>query len=613
MADLWAGWADFHFLRPWWLLGIIPTAVLTVTLQRRQNWFGPWSRAIDDALLPYLLDTRLHGKQKWPLILLLLAWITASIAAAGPVWEKLPRPVQKSTEALVIVQDLSLSLYAVDLKPNRLIRAHGKLTDILHQRQEGTTALVVYSGDAHVVAPLTEDTNTILAMITALSPEIMPVYGSNVREAVALALELLGEAGSGQGKILLLTDDVTEQDVTAVRVLLKDEDVRLSVIGLGTAEGGPVLLHNGEFLRDARGAIVVPRMNRFLLTEMAVENNGRYSDIQLTDDDFIHVLAADTGLTREQDIRRIERQCDQWNEQGFWLLFFVIPVALFSFRRGWLLCLVLLMVLVGGQDTYAAPDDLWQRRDQQAARAFAAGDFAIAAGLFHSPRWKGAAAYRAGNYEEAAKAFSTANTADDHYNRGNSLARLGQYDAAIMAYDQALLLDPRHEDARFNRDVVGKQEEQKRRDDGRQPHDRQQADDRPRTDFAGQGHGDGQPYEHQEQAESKNSGEQAVAPAVKDTDSNKKQGNGREDSSQAGQEDGKTSGSGTTTKKRGDLQEFSSSDEAPGQFADKQPQDLEQLLRLVPDNPGGLLRRKFAFESQQKERRGESDNKGKFW
>ena len=188
MADMLTSYAEFHFLRPWWLLAIIPAVLLVAALWRQYAQSSLWNRAIDPTLLPHLLDSKLSKQQSWPLAVLLLAWILAAISMAGPAWEKLPQPVQKKEDALVIIQDLSLSFYAQDLSPNRLTRAQHKLTDILEKRQEGTTALVVYSGDAHTVAPLTDDTRTIAAMVPALSPAIMPGYGSNLPDAVELRL-----------------------------------------------------------------------------------------------------------------------------------------------------------------------------------------------------------------------------------------------------------------------------------------------------------------------------------------------------------------------------------------------------------------------------------------
>ena len=168
---------DFHFLRPAWLVAIIPAIVFVVAMWRVNSNITAWDKAIDKNLLPFLLDRSKNAAQRTPLLLLLLAWIVSTVAMAGPVWEQLPQPVQKREDAIVIVMDLSLSMFAPDHNPSRLDLAKRKLRDILALREEGQTALVVYAGDAHTVTPLTDDVVTIDALVPSLSPNIMPLFG----------------------------------------------------------------------------------------------------------------------------------------------------------------------------------------------------------------------------------------------------------------------------------------------------------------------------------------------------------------------------------------------------------------------------------------------------
>ena len=111
---------DFHFLRPLWLLALLPALVFFIALWRMNSSLSAWDRAIDKDLLPYLLETSKSAAQRTPLYLLLAAWILSTVALAGPVWEELPQPVQQREDALVIVMDLSLSMVAADHEPSRL-------------------------------------------------------------------------------------------------------------------------------------------------------------------------------------------------------------------------------------------------------------------------------------------------------------------------------------------------------------------------------------------------------------------------------------------------------------------------------------------------------------
>ena len=170
---------DFHFLRPAWLLATIPAILLVGVMWRVNSNVTAWDKAIDKNLLPFLLDRSKNAAQRTPLLMLLFAWILSALSMAGPVWEALPQPVQKREDALVIVLDLSLSMFAPDHNPSRLDLAKRKLRDILALREEGQTALVVYAGDAHTVTPLTDDVVTIDALVPSLSPNIMPLFGSD--------------------------------------------------------------------------------------------------------------------------------------------------------------------------------------------------------------------------------------------------------------------------------------------------------------------------------------------------------------------------------------------------------------------------------------------------
>ena len=203
---------EFHFLRPLWLLAIIPAMVFFIAMWRVNSVITAWDKAIDKSLLPYLLDRSKSGAQRSPLLLLLAAWALAVMALAGPVWEKLPQPVQKRDDALVIVMDLSLSMYAPDHIPSRLDLAKRKLRDILALREEGQTALVVYAGDAHTVTPLTDDVVTIAALVPSLNPNIMPLFGSNPMSAIDLAIGLLDDVEASRGRILLMTDGISGFD-----------------------------------------------------------------------------------------------------------------------------------------------------------------------------------------------------------------------------------------------------------------------------------------------------------------------------------------------------------------------------------------------------------------
>ncbi len=618
--------ANFHFLRPLWLLAVIPAVVLFLAIRRSRAHSSRWDKAIDHSLLPYLLDGELGKRRRWPVIILLIAWLLASLSLAGPVWEKLPQAVQKKEDALVIIQDLSLSFYAKDLSPNRLTRSRHKLLDILQNRQEGTTALIVYSGDAHVVAPLTDDTNTIAAMVPDLSPAIMPSFGSNLQDAVSLALRLFKDGTVSSGRILLLTDEVAREDISKVAKLLDGKNIVLSILGVATEDGGPIPKSDGGFLKDEQDNIIVPRLNRAVLHDLALKTGGRYSDLQLDDSDFNYLLAATSLVPQQDQYRRIDREFDQWQEQGHWLVLLILPFALLAFRRGWIIGLVMVLLLSSSEAQAMDWQDLWLRKDQQAAKALADNDPQKAAELFKSPQWQGAAEYRAGNFDGAVAAFDELDGADDSYNLGNSLARQGQLDEALKAYDKALRLNPEMEDASVNRELVEKlikQQEQQQEQGENQEQESGDQQQSPENAEQGQKNGaDGQEQDQdQDQAQQKEQGEEQgerqdeAAPADaqqgEDPAKDEQQGRQGEKDEQAG--DSKDRSAGQPEEEGDQEQPPPEQSQLPeDQMSAEEQQALEQWLRKIPDNPGGLLKRKFEYQSRQNPDRNRQQTK-KIW
>ena len=185
---------QFHFLRPLWLLALIPLIMFSWLLLRRSLFSRNWQSVIDPQLLPHVLIGTAGKSSRLPLILFFICGLLGIIALAGPVWNQLPQPVYKAKSALVIALDLSRSMDASDIKPSRLIRAHYKVNDILKLRKEGDTALIAYAADAFTAIPLTDDGETITNIVNSLTTDIMPAQGSRADRALSRASELLRNA-----------------------------------------------------------------------------------------------------------------------------------------------------------------------------------------------------------------------------------------------------------------------------------------------------------------------------------------------------------------------------------------------------------------------------------
>jgi len=331
---------EFHFIRPYWLLTILPLLVILWLLLRRQLSSGNWKTVCDPQLLPHLLLDEEGKRRIWPIYALGIGGLLSILALAGPTWERLPQPAFRDQSALVIVLDLSRSMDATDIEPSRLVRARFKVADILKQRKEGQTALIVYAEDAFIVTPLTDDTETIASQLSVLNTSLMPSQGSRVDIALKKAGILLKQAGLKKGNVLLITDGVNE--TRARKAIDKLKGYKVSILGVGTEEGAPIPLKTGGFLKDAKGAIVIPKLEERTLRNIA---QGIYQRIKTNDSDVLALKAAFETSSFENREEKVDLQIDTWREYGPWLLLFVLPLAALAFRRGFLLIMIFLCLV----------------------------------------------------------------------------------------------------------------------------------------------------------------------------------------------------------------------------------------------------------------------------
>ncbi|WP_200243195.1 VWA domain-containing protein [Lamprobacter modestohalophilus] len=530
--------SEFHFIEPFWLLALIPLGLLLWLAWRADAGASAWQRVIDARLLAVLKVGAGGRASRLPVLLLAAGWLIAVVALANPTFERQPVPAFRSDAARVVVLDLSRSMLAEDLTPSRLERARFKVADILSRSGDGQVGLIVYADDAFAVSPLTDDAETIRAMLEALSPQIMPVQGSRPDRGIALGLDLLRQAGARNGEVILLSDDAGGARTLAMAEQVRDAGHSLAVIGVGTAEGAPV-----PGITTADGP-VMSRLDSAALETLAAAGAGRYATLSSSDRDLDQVLIDPEARPRalaERDPMLAER----WRELGPWVAVLLLPIAALAFRRGWLM----MLLLAFGPGVALVPEpalafgwtDLWQRQDQQAARAFAAGELEQARALAKAPARAGSAAYRLGNYQDAAARFEAGDTAVDHYNRGNALALGGELEAALAAYDEALARDPTLEDARYNREQVqaalraqSQQPDQPNQSDQRQDQPQDQSEAQPSESGQQSQNGESQGEDSAEQRGDSSSGAQGDQQGEEQSSGAQQAGDQQADDQQSG-------------------------------------------------------------------------------
>ena len=627
--------SEFHFERPWWLLALLPAVVVIWQLASAKLHRNGWRQKVDSHLLRHLALSGASTGSRWPLWLLGIGWLSAILAMAGPSWERNPQPTAETVEPTVVVLDMSRSMDSQDISPSRLSRARYKLQDVLRRRAGGQVGLVIYAEEPFVAVPLTDDGRVIAEMIPTLTSDIMPGAGDRPDRALEQALALLEQAGAPGGHVLLITDSMgTDAAAThAAMAQVSSSGRKVSILAVGTEAGGPIPDGRGGVVRTSSGEVAQARLPRAELRELVRGAGGQFAMVTAGDADLDRLLAdaAPGSIAATESLEA--QEVEVWKDAGIYLLLVPLVFAPFGFRRGWVVGL-LLVVSVGspGVARAGAWDDLWSTRDQQAAMALEHGNAETAAQLFESEEWRAAAQYESGDYESARQAYAGLTGVANQYNHGNALARAGQLEDAVAAFEDVLREEPEHEDARFNRDLVQRLLDQKQQESSSE---------------SGASDSAQQSDANQEQASSDPSGQEGGSSGEEpgqeggssDQESGQEGGSSGEESGQEGGSSDQESGEeGASPGESADRSENLDEDSAPGALQQEvdealereaerpmaesggdslgrvspealteEQQAREQLLRQIPDDPSGLLRakiyRKYAERRYAEQRR----------
>ncbi|MBV1883851.1 MAG: VWA domain-containing protein [Pseudomonadales bacterium] len=473
---------EYYFMRPLWLLALIPALVFLWRFYRIKQRHHFWENKVDAHLLKHLLLAESEAQSRLFLGLLAAAWLTAIICLAGLTWEKHPAPTLASEAALVIAFDVSRSMDVADVYPSRLDVAKAQLQYYLRTKKEGSVALVLFAEEAFLAAPLSVDVSTALDIVKHADTRIIPVQGSRPDRALITSLNILKHDGRERGQILLITDGAYAQEAfekAANRVT--DSGYALAILGVGTEAGGVIPdYENGGVISNAA---VTPSLDESFLSDVADDAGGVYATLS-EDEQSVASLVVDVRETVSEEVSVETLKTQQWLDRGPWLLVFLVPLASLAFRRGWVGSFLLFTVLAANS-AFLVPanaqategdlvresaslkfvslksmslksvwQDLWIRKDYQAYRFLKQNRTREAAIKFEDSMWKGGAWYRQGQFKKAEEIYAKMDTAEGHFNRGNALAQQGKLEEAMAAYSRTLQLDLKFTDAAFNRRLI---------------------------------------------------------------------------------------------------------------------------------------------------------------
>lgn len=420
---------DFHFLRPWWLLGlIIPAAVYVFTYKNSQIQ-SAWQKVCDKNLLDYLLIKNNGTKGYKASVSAALITLFLVMALAGPTWLKKENPALSVENPVMILLNMSGEMWNKDVSPSRIERAKYVIKDLTKSLKNTESGLIVYSKEPFMITPLTEDTSLIDNIMSALQLDIMPQDGDRLDRAIELAVSRMQKTGLPHGNLIVITSNVGERFDAALTGASQASDAGFDV-----------------------NIVNISKTTNDKLKMVADKGNGLYLNYQQSLAPLIQKINDITA----KEIKQSKNMQTVWEDMGWYLLWLPALLFLFSFRRG-------AFVIIWGCffNIYTAEASWFLNDNQEALHDFEKQNYAEAAEKFTDTQWKGAAAYKNGDYEAAYENFLQKTDATALYNQGNALAKGGKIAEAIKKYEEALQKQPDFADAKFNLEYLKKQQQQK--------------------------------------------------------------------------------------------------------------------------------------------------------
>jgi Ca-activated chloride channel family protein len=531
------------FAHPWWLLAGAAACAALVWVWRRYD--ARQRSALADFVAPHLqaqLTGSISGGRRTAKRLLFAASIALLFAAlAEPQAGYRLEQVTRRGNDIIFAVDTSRSMSTPDVKPNRLARAKLAIDDFVGRLNGDAVGLVAFAGSAFLQTPITLDYGAFHESLSALDTNIIPRPGTNITSAIHETVAALQRRPDSDKIMILVTDgeDLEGDSLAAAKTAAKEDGLKIFTVGVGSANGDLIPLpadQGGGFLKDNEGRLVKSHLDESALKALAAATGGSYAPLgannQGLDMIYQQAIAPLAKHDLESRAQKIYTERFQWPLTASLMLLLIstmidtrrrrrVAAARESFTRFAVPTAAVLLGLCWLSAPHSA-----RASPSSAEAAYEHGDYSTAerdyaAAAERNPKHPilqfnaGAAAYKAAEFPQAAKAFEASVNAaqsgdakrlaeqeDAYYNLGNALYRVGQktekvdaeqtiqtWTQAVKAYDAALQLRADDADDKFNRDFVNrklealkKAQSQKSQSQQNQSGDKQPKNGKPQQD-----------------------------------------------------------------------------------------------------------------------------------
>jgi Ca-activated chloride channel family protein len=326
----------FRFANPEFLYLLIAVPILIaiyfLAIYMRNNSLRKFG---DYTILKELMPEVSSKRPLFKALILCLVFISLVIAIARPQLGSKLKEVKRRGVELVIALDVSNSMLARDISPNRLERAKQAITRMVDKMSDDRIGLIVFAGDAYVQLPVTSDYVSAKMFLSSINPGMVPTQGTSIGKAIDLAVNSFTEKSEKSRTLVIITDGENhEDDVIAAAKRAAENGIVVHTIGIGNPNGSPIPINtNGAFLTDADGKIVMSKLDENTLMSIATATGGMYTLANNSNFGLNEVLAQIRKMDKQEFSSKVYSEYEEKFLYFLWFALFLLFIEYFILER----------------------------------------------------------------------------------------------------------------------------------------------------------------------------------------------------------------------------------------------------------------------------------------